>query len=1373
MTCSNLLYVQSLCGTFMTGFPANAPQSGRNCAPPVCSSPRTLWFKLVLAGLWLLVAGAGNFPAVAQQQSAGTVWAWGYNYYGQLGNGTTNTSLPYDVTTPGQVGNLTGVVAVAGGAYHTLALKSDGTVWAWGFNGDGELGNGTTTNTTTPVQVRDPNDPSGNLTGVVAIAAGFYTSFALKSDGTLWGWGLNRYGEVGNGTTNITSPYGIYTPVQVINLTGVVAVASGGNHSFALKSDGTVWAWGSGGYGQLGNGNDDPGTGNATNRPIQVVDPSDPTGYLTGVAAIASGADHSLALKSDGTVWAWGDNQYGQLGNGSTTPLDGSAPPGIATPGQVSNLTGIVAISGGGDHCLALKSDGTVWAWGHNIFGELGDGETNPNPPYGVDIPLQVLAPSGYGSNLTGVVAIAAGGDFSLALKSDGTVWAWGDNEYGELGNGTTNIAPPPYGSYTPVQVVNPSDPTSHLTGVMAIAGGAYHSLALTPTLGTGQAAVPNVVGDTQTVASAAIVTAGLTVGTIIQQSSSTVPSGNVISESPVALTLVNTGSSVSLVVSSGATQVAVPNVVGDTQTAASAAIVTAGLTVGTVTQQSSSTVPSGNVISESPVAGTLVNTGSSVSLVVSSGQGGGGGPTVAFIGSDTHTQGTWQTPNGRIYGTDGYSVEGDSSQLLPGYITQFAAQSATAYTWVPSTTDPRAPLNGNDSSRVAACLYGGSFTLDINFTQGSHLFAIYALDWDSTARSETITILDPNNNNTVLNTETVSNFHGGTYLVWNISGQVAVQVTLNSGANAVVSGVFFGVAETVSVTPPSANLTAGQQQQFTAAFTGTPGVAWSLLPPGSASGQINSSGQYTAPATITQLTTVTVQATTQDGTVSGDATVTLTPTSSQVSVPNVVGDTQAAATAAITNAGLTLGTVTSQASSTVPSGNVISETPSAGTSVNTGSPVNLVLSSGGGGSGPTVSFVKADTSAQGNWRGTYGTDGYYVINGLPSNIPAYATFNVDNATPYTWAASTSNVRALETGSGPTGPRIAATWYNYTTFAFDLTISGAHTFALYAVDWDYNGRAETVTIVDPNNNNAVLDTEHLTNSNLVNGEYLVWNISGQVKIIVTLNSGANAVVSGVFFGGGSGGGSESVTVKPQQVTLAANQQQKFTAAVTGTSNQNVTWSVSSGPGAIDSSSGLYTAPATFTAGTHVTLQATSQDGTASGTATVTLSVTAGVSFIASDTSTRGNWQGTYGTGGEMIVNGPQNSPIGSYGTFNSVQNASQFVWVANTSDTRALETGNGPAGTRTAATWFGSIFDFDVTFNGPQQFEVYALDWDSGGRVETITIVDPSSNAVLDTETISNFSQGTYLVWNISGHVKIIITLNNGANAVISGAFFD
>jgi titin len=267
---------------------------------------------------------------------------------------------------------LAGVTAIAAGYSHRLALKSDGTVVGWGDNDDGEA------------------TPPTNLTGVVAIAAGGDHSLALKSDGTVVGWGYN-----GNG--HATPP---------ANLTGVVAIAAGGDHSLALKSDGTVVGWG---Y------NDD---GEAT-----------PPTNLTGVVAIAAGGYHSLALKSDGTVVGWGDNSYGE-----------------ATP--PANLTGVVAIAAGGLHSLALKSDGTVVGWGYNIYGDT-------TPP----------------ANLTGVVAIAAGSYHSLALESDGSVVGWGDNSSGEavpvgLTGGAAAIAAG--NSYSLALTFAPSVPSGLWTSIVA-----------------------------------------------------------------------------------------------------------------------------------------------------------------------------------------------------------------------------------------------------------------------------------------------------------------------------------------------------------------------------------------------------------------------------------------------------------------------------------------------------------------------------------------------------------------------------------------------------------------------------------------------------------------------------------------------------------------------------------------------------------------------------------------------------------------------------------------------------------------------------------------------------------------------------------------
>ncbi|RYZ43260.1 MAG: kelch-like protein [Myxococcaceae bacterium] len=334
------------------------------------------------------LAGGGSHTLALKQD--GTVWAWGYNGIGQLGDGTINTYRPASSQVPG----LTGVVAVAAGKQHSMALKVDGTVWAWGGNDWGQLGVGTGMWSTTPIAV-----PA--LTGVAALAAGHGHTLALKQDGTVWAWGRNDYGQLGDGTTT-------YRPIpsRLPGLSGVVALIAGDHHALVMKQDGTVWAWGYNGWGQLGDGT-------TTHRltPVQV------TG-LSGVAALVAGQYHSLALKQDGTVWAWGRNFEGQLGDATATSR--------STPVQVPGLTDVATLAAGGVHTLALKQDGTIWAWGSNGSGELGDGTTMRRLS-----PVQV-------PNLTSVAAVSTGWLHSLALKSDGTVWAWGRNDFGELGDGTT-----------------------------------------------------------------------------------------------------------------------------------------------------------------------------------------------------------------------------------------------------------------------------------------------------------------------------------------------------------------------------------------------------------------------------------------------------------------------------------------------------------------------------------------------------------------------------------------------------------------------------------------------------------------------------------------------------------------------------------------------------------------------------------------------------------------------------------------------------------------------------------------------------------------------------------------------------------------------
>ncbi|MZQ82356.1 RCC1 repeat- and reductase domain-containing protein [Paenibacillus sp. 5J-6] len=270
-----------------------------------------------------------------------TLWAWGDANFGQFGNGPGQNSSAVAVQNT-LVQNIIDVSA--GDEHHNLALRNDGIVFAWGTNGVGQLGDGMTyINRNNPVQVN-------NLTDVIDVEAGFYHSLALKSDGTVWAWGSNIFSELGDGTT--TTPL---TPVQVSGLSNVSYVSAGSTHSLAIKSDGTVWAWGNNTDGQFGDG-----TTTSHTTPVQIPG-------LSNVKVVEADEQHSFAIKNDGTLWAWGYNDFGQLGDGTT----GST---YLSPVQVAGLSGVTAVSASGTFTVAQKSDGTVWAWGHNYWRELGDG---------------------------------------------------------------------------------------------------------------------------------------------------------------------------------------------------------------------------------------------------------------------------------------------------------------------------------------------------------------------------------------------------------------------------------------------------------------------------------------------------------------------------------------------------------------------------------------------------------------------------------------------------------------------------------------------------------------------------------------------------------------------------------------------------------------------------------------------------------------------------------------------------------------------------------------------------------------------------------------------------------------------------------------
>ncbi|MFB7369465.1 RCC1 domain-containing protein [Streptomyces sp. NPDC056222] len=308
---------------------------------------------LTAAGVTGLAAGRIHGLALL---SNGTVKAWGHNFFGQLGDGTT-TNHP----TPGGVRELSGVTAVAAGCGHSLALLSDGTVRAWGDNALGQLGIGVTGGTsTTPV-------PVSGLSKVTAVATSCDHSLALLSDGTVRAWGGNSTGQLGNGTTTDSN-----VPVPVSGLGGVRDIAAGFNHSLARLANGTVRAWGGNSTGQLGNG-----TTADSNVPV-------PVSGLGGVRDVAAGGFFSLARLANGTVRAWGNNSNGELGNGSAV---GESP----VPVPVSGLGGVRDIAAGSSHSLARLANGTVRAWGGNSTGQLGNGTTDDS-----NVPVPVRTGIGY-----------------------------------------------------------------------------------------------------------------------------------------------------------------------------------------------------------------------------------------------------------------------------------------------------------------------------------------------------------------------------------------------------------------------------------------------------------------------------------------------------------------------------------------------------------------------------------------------------------------------------------------------------------------------------------------------------------------------------------------------------------------------------------------------------------------------------------------------------------------------------------------------------------------------------------------------------------------------------------------------------------------
>lgn len=341
----------------------------------------------------LISAGDNHTAAI---DAAGNLWLWGDNRYGQLGDGTTTAAnVPLKV--------MDGVSSVALGGQHSAALKADGSLWTWGSNECGQLGNGTTEDSKVPVKVLDH---------VAAVSAGRNHTAAIKTDGTLWVWGKNANGQVGDGTGAYDAK--TLTPVRVLD--GVTAVSCGSSFTAAVRTDGSLWTWGADNVGQLGSRVGPDGKPMETNMAGNGVLPGKNTD-VEHVRAVSARGDTAAAIGTDGTLWTWGDDSAYQLGRGMT--------PSSVSWSPIQAMEQVEAV-GTGLTTAVIKADGSLWVWGYHEFGEVGAGAVDGTHGK-VAEPAHII---------DDVAAVQVGDHHIVALKTDGSLWTWGMNKYGQLGNG-------------------------------------------------------------------------------------------------------------------------------------------------------------------------------------------------------------------------------------------------------------------------------------------------------------------------------------------------------------------------------------------------------------------------------------------------------------------------------------------------------------------------------------------------------------------------------------------------------------------------------------------------------------------------------------------------------------------------------------------------------------------------------------------------------------------------------------------------------------------------------------------------------------------------------------------------------------------------